>query len=121
MQIKLSGVTLKRITSKGKPTEIPTVEIVFAVEATRALGPLLMFAGQEVELEIESYQSMFEDLAAMNVKAEVGQQEAHHDRHSRDGIGTRLPDRPLAHRQRDDCRRGRPPAAGVDVRGHRHR
>ena len=71
MQIKLSGVTLKRITSKGKPTEIPTVEIVFAVEATRALGPLLMFAGQEVNLTIQSYQATFEDLKAMGVTAEV--------------------------------------------------
>ena len=71
MQIKLEGVTLKRISSKGKPTEVPTVELVFALEATRSLGALLMFAGQEVNLEIESYQSSFEDLVKMGVSADA--------------------------------------------------
>jgi hypothetical protein len=72
VKIDLTGVTLKRITSKGgKSGEMPTVEIVFAVEASRPLGSLLMFAGQEVDLKIESYQSSFADLADMGVKAEV--------------------------------------------------
>lgn len=65
MQIELEGTILKRITSKaGNPGEVPCVEIVFAVGATRALGPLLLFAGQEVNLEIESYQATLFDEAA---------------------------------------------------------
>lgn len=70
MKIDLTGATLKRITSKaGKPEEVPTVEIVFTVEASRPLGSLLMFAGHEVDLAIESYQTTFDDL---KVTAEAG-------------------------------------------------